>query len=72
LKVAQALETVETQSTPVKTSTELSIPAALESQDNPVQENNPQPTMDTPVDNPSEPKHILSIAGPPSDSHESP
>jgi LysM repeat protein len=72
LKVAQPLETVEAQSTQAKASAELSVPAAKEEGlDNPVQEN-PQPTMDTRVEIPSEPKHILSIANPQSDSHESP
>lgn len=72
LKVAQPLETVGAQSTPAKDSTELSVPAAKEeSLDNSVQ-TNPQPTMDARVEIPSEPKHILSIASPQSDSHESP
>jgi LysM repeat protein len=72
LKVAQPLETVETQSTPAKAQTELPVPAAKEeSLDNSVQ-TNPQPTMDARVEIPSEPKHILSIASPQSDSHESP
>lgn len=72
LKVAQPLETVEAQSTPAKASTELSVPAAKEeSLDNSVQENL-QSIMDTRVEIPSEPKHILSIASPQSDSHESP
>jgi len=72
LKVAQPLETVEAQSTPAKASTELPVPAAKEeSLDNSVQEK-PQPTMDTRVEIPSEPKNILSIASPQSDSHESP
>ena len=71
LKVAQPLETVETQSTPAKAQTELPVPAAKEeSLDNSVQ-TNPQPTMDARVEIPSEPKHILSIASPQSDSHES-
>jgi LysM repeat protein len=72
LKVAQPLETVEAQSTPAKASTELFVPAAKEeSLDNSVQEK-PQPPMDTRVEIPSEPKNILSIASPQSDSHESP
>jgi LysM repeat protein len=72
LKVAKPLETVEAQSTPAKASTELSVPAAKEgSLDNSVQEK-PQPTMDTRIEIPSEPKHMLSIASPQSDSHESP
>jgi LysM repeat protein len=72
LKVAQPLETVETQSTPAKAQTELPVPAAKEeSLDNSVQ-TNPQPTMDARVEIPSEPEHILSIASPQSDSHESP
>jgi LysM repeat protein len=72
LKVAKPLETVEDQSTPAKASTELSVPAAKEENlDNSVQEK-PQPTMDTRVEIPSEPKNILSIASPQSDSHESP
>jgi hypothetical protein len=72
LKVARPLETVGAQSTPAKDSTELSVPAAKEeSLDNSVQEN-PQPPMDTRVEIPSEPEHILSIASPQSDSHESP
>jgi LysM repeat protein len=72
LKVAKPLETVEAPSTPAKASTELSVPAGKEeSLDNSVQKNL-QPTMDTRVEIPSEPKHILSIAGPESDSHESP
>jgi len=70
LKVAQPLETVEAQPTQTEASAELSVPAAKEeSLNNPVQEN-PQPTMDTRVEIPSEPKHILSIASPQSDSHE--
>ena len=72
LKVAQPLETVEAQSSPAKASKELSDPAAKkESPDNSGQENL-QPTMDTRVEIPSEPKHMLSIASPQSDSHESP
>ena len=72
LKVAQPLETVEAQPTPAKDSTELPVPADQEeSLDNSVQEN-PQSKMDTRVEMPSEPKHILSIASPQSDSHESP
>ena len=72
LKVAQPLETVEAQSTPAKASKELSVPAAKkESLDNSGQENL-QPTMDTHVEIPSEPKHMLSIASPQPDSHESP
>ncbi len=72
LKVAQPLETVEALSTPAKASTELSVPAAKEeSLDNSVEENL-QSTIDTRVEIPSEPKHILSIASPQSDSHESP
>ena len=72
LKVAQPLETVEAQSPPAKASTELFVPAATEeSLDNSVQEK-PQPPMDTRVEIPSEPKNILSIASPQSDSHESP
>ena len=72
LKVAQPLETVEAQSTPAKASKELSVPAAKEeSLDNSVQEK-PQATMDTRVEIPSEPRNILSIASPQSDSHESP
>jgi LysM repeat protein len=72
LKVAQPLETVEAQSTHAKAPTELPVPAAKEeSLDNSVQEK-PQPPMDTRVEIPSEPKNILSIASPQSDSHESP
>jgi len=72
LRVAEPLETVEAQSTPAKASTELFVPAAKEeSLKNPVQEK-PQPPMDTRVEIPSEPKNILSIASPQSDSHESP
>ena len=72
LRVAEPLETVEAQSTPAKASTELFVPAAKEeSLDNSVQEK-PQPPMDTRVEIPSEPKNILSIASPQSDSHESP
>jgi LysM repeat protein len=72
LKVAQPLETVEAQSTPAKVSKKLPVPAAKkESPDNSGQENL-QSTMDTRVEIPSEPKHMLSIARPQSDSHESP
>ena len=72
LKVTQPLETVEAQSTPAKPSKELPVPAAKkESPDNSGQENL-QSTMDTRVEIPSEPKHMLSIASPQSDSHESP
>ena len=72
LKVAQPLETVEAQPTPANDSTELPVPADQEeSLDNSVQEN-PQSKMDTRVEMPSEPKHILSIASPQPDSHESP
>ena len=72
LKVAQPLETVEAQPTPAKNSTELPVPADQEENlDNSVLEN-PQSKMDTRVEIPSEPKHILSIGSPQSDSHESP
>jgi hypothetical protein len=72
LKVAQPLETVEAQSTPATDSKELSVSAEKkESLDNSGQENL-QPTMDTHVEIPSEPKHMLSIASPQPDSHESP
>jgi LysM repeat protein len=72
LKVAQPLETVEAQPAPAKASKELSVPEDQEkSLDNSVQEY-PQSKMDTRVEMPSEPKHILSIASPQPDSHESP
>jgi LysM repeat protein len=72
LKVAQPLETVEAQPNPTKASKELPLPTAeKESLDSSGQEN-PQSTMDTRVEIPSEPKHMLSIASPQSDSHESP
>lgn len=72
LKVAQPLETVEAQPAPTKASKELSVPEDQEkSLDHSVQEY-PQSKMDTRVEIPSEPKHILSIASPQPDSHESP
>ena len=72
LKVAQPLETVDSQSTPTKAPKELSVPTPKkENLDNSGQDNL-QPTMDTHVEIPSEPKHMLSIASPQSDSHESP
>ena len=72
LKVAQPLKTVEAQPTPAKDSPELSVPAnQKEGLNNSVQEN-PQSKMDTRVEIPSDPKHILSIGSPQSNSHESP
>ncbi len=72
LKVVEPLEGIEDQSDHVKTSTELTVPLAREENlDTPVQKI-PQPTVETHVGIPSEPTHILSIASPQPDSHESP
>lgn len=71
LQVGQPLETVEAQSSNAKASTELSVPGAKEEdREHSVQEK-PQSNMETHVEVHSEPEHILSIASPESDSHES-
>ena len=72
LKITEPMETATTQPDHAKTATTSPAPTAMI--DNlaiPAQET-PQPTMETHVDIPSEPTHILSIASPQSDSHESP
>ena len=72
LKVVEPMEGIEDQPDHVKTATELTVPLAKEENlDLPVQEI-PQPTVETHVEIPSEPTHILSIARPQPDSHESP
>ncbi len=72
LKVVEPTEEIEDQPDHVKTSTELTVPLAKkENLDTPVQEI-PQPTVETHVEIPTEPTHILSIASPKPDSRESP
>ena len=72
LKVAEPMETVENQPEQVRASTALPVPTAKEENlDTPAQ-GIPQPTVETQVESPSELTHILSIASPQPDSHESP
>ena len=72
LKVAEPMETVEAQPDHVKASTKLTTSTAKkENIDAPVPET-PNRTMESRIEIPSEPTHILSIASPKSDSHESP
>ena len=72
LKVVEPTEAREAQAHHVKTSTELPIPTMKhESLDTPVQMTS-HPSGETQVEHPTEPTHILSIASPQADSHESP
>ena len=72
LQITDPIETSTPRPDHVEASTTSPAPTVMK--DNlaiPAQET-PQPTMDTHVDIPSVPTHILSIASPQSDSHESP
>lgn len=72
LQITDSIETRTARPDHVEASTTSPAPTVMK--DNraiPAQET-PQPTMDTHVDIPSVPTHILSIASPQSDSHESP
>jgi len=72
LKVAEPGETGEARPSHVEASTH---PVTVLTKKEPIEatlQKTPHPAMGTGIDSPSEPTHILSIASPKSDSHESP
>ena len=74
LKISEPEEKSEVQPPQIKTSTSAPTPAPFFMQNTPMTpaQDNPQPSMETQVDVPSDPTHILSIASPQTDSPESP
>lgn len=72
LKVAEPMETVEAQPDQIEVSTPASAPESPNGTLDGVVQDLPHPTMETREDGATESTHILSIARPQSDSHESP
>jgi len=72
LKVVEPAKERETHADHVTTSTELSVPTVTHERLDATVQMTSRPSGETPAGSPTEPTHILSIASPQADSHESP